>query len=481
LILQQHAIEAALETAFILSQLAETGWRPHNAQEAILQRVFRDLARVTFVECGRKFGKTEVQCYFLWRNAMMRPGGHYYFAPEQKQAKEIVWASGRLQAFGPQSWIKSVNNSEMRITLINGSFIKVDGSDNFNSYRGIEPHSAVYDEFRDFRPEFHKAFGPNLMVYNAPLLICGTPPEEQDLPHYDGLLAQAEVSGTYFNFPSWCNPHISREWLREERDALYARGDGDVWEREYAAKRVFGGANAVFPMFTATGPLSMVKPHADVIEAIWKDRKKLMWQVVADPGTSSCFAVLFRAINPFTKVVYRLDEIYETDQANTSTGIIIPRIRAKTEELFPGHEAYGVDWDYFYDEAAAWFANESAASFDIAWHPTRKALRDKVTGIGLMKDQMLYGKYVVSDRCKKLKWEITGYRKDAKGKIPKKNDHLLDCDRYGNDFCGVDLTPEREPARIDPEDSRRFTSIQHDLSRHRAEQGEVDLDLVEDF
>lgn len=463
-----------------MEALGSTGWLPHSAQEAILMRVFRDLARVTFVECGRKFGKTEVQCYFLWRLAMLRPGGYYYFAPEQKQAKEIVWAAGRLQNFGPKGWIKSINQTEMRITFHNGSFIKVDGSDNFNSYRGIEPHGAVYDEFRDFRPEFHKAFGPNLMVYNAPLLICGTPPEEMELPHYDGLQRQCELAGAYFNFPSWCNPHISKDWLRAEKKALYDRGDGDVWEREYGARRVFGGANAIFPMFHPEIPGKHVWRHEDVMAAIWRDRKKLLWQVIADPGTTSCFAVLFRAVNPYTKVVYRLDEIYEREQARTSTGIIVPEIMRKKEDLFPGAGAYGVEWDHFYDEAGAWFANESAANYDIAWHPTRKGMKNKSEGLGLQKDQMLYGKTVFSDRCHWLRWETIGYRRKENGDVPKKNDHLLDCDRYGNDFCGVDLTFEREPSKIEPESQRRFKTIEQDIHDARQEAG-IPEDLLADF
>jgi hypothetical protein len=168
-------------------------WTPHPTQQLVLNALFRDLAPVVFNESGRKWGKTDLICYFLWRRALTIPGGHYYFAPEQKQAKEILWASNRLQTFGPAGYIDGKpNETEMRIWLTNGSFIKVDGSDNFNAYRGIEPHSAVYDEFRDFRPEFHKVMGPNLAPHEAQLLICTTPPELLELDHYDGMLVGLE-------------------------------------------------------------------------------------------------------------------------------------------------------------------------------------------------------------------------------------------------------------------------------------------------
>ena len=43
---------------------------------------------------------------------------------------------------------------------------------------------------------------------------------------------------------------------------------------------------------------------------------------------------------------------------------------------------------------------------------------------------MLSGKFVMSDRCKKLWWELDNYQTDDKGKFVKKNDHLVDCLRY---------------------------------------------------
>ncbi len=453
-------------------------WTPHDAQTIILQRIFRDLVKVAFVECGRKLGKTELIAYFLWRMALTNPGGHYYLAPEQKQAKEIVWASGRIQSFGPQEFIESINATEMRIRFTNGSFIKVDGSDNFNAYRGIEPHSAAYDEFRDFRPEFHKAMSPNFGVYNAPLLVCGTPPEQLELDHYDAMKRESEERGSYFNYPSWFNPHFSRTWLEEERLKLLARGEGDIWEREYGARRVVGGSLSIFPMFDRK---RHVRRHAELLAAVWQDKKKLHWQAVADPGNATVFCVNFRAINPYTREVFHLAEIYETRQSETSTSKMVPRIRAMMEELFPGHEAYGVDWDLIYDEAATWFSVEASNSFDMMWHPTHKGLRNKDDGLSLMKDQMLHMKFLISDRCVMGIKEIEGYLKDPKsGKPLKKNDHYIDTCRYGNDFSGLDLEPNAEPEPVDPLSRPRFYTREQDERAEQTEDGDG-FDILDDF
>jgi hypothetical protein len=457
-------LTAALQLARTIGDL-NACWQPHPAQQSILNAVFAKNRQSVFVECGRKMGKSETIAYFLWRGVLTMGGGWYYFAPEQKQAKEIIWASQRIQSFGPQEYLTSVNNSEMRLTFVNGGFIKIDGSDNFNSYRGIQLRGAAYDEFRDFRPEFHKAFGPNLAVFKAPLLICGTPPEPLELDHYDSMKDQHQAGLDYFNYPTWMNPHIDRDWLRREKARLYARGEGDVWEREFCAKRVIGGSNAIFPMFSRT---RHVRKHADVIGEVLRDRKKLVWQVVADPGTATRFGVLFRAINPYTRKVYRLAEIYEGDALETSTSRIMPRIRAMKEELCPGWEALGIEWEEIYDEAAAWFASEAMASFNEGWTPTSKASKPKDAGLSLMKDQLLYDLTVISDRC-------TNLIKDKDGKIPKVNDHLLDCDRYGNDFSACDLSPTDEPAPKDPLLERRAYKPEDDLDADAADDFTLDF------
>src|SRR5690606_29797458 len=174
----------------------------------------------------------------------------YYIAPFMKQAREIIWASRRLQAFGPKEYLAGEpNNTEMRVNFLNGSFIKVDGSENYEAYRGITPDIIIYDEFKDFRPEFHVAMEPNLASKQAPLVIAGTPPEVEGQYTVIADQIKDDPDGAWFNWPTWANPHIAKEWLRKKRTQLYARGEGTIWEREYAAKRVYGGPNSIFPMF----------------------------------------------------------------------------------------------------------------------------------------------------------------------------------------------------------------------------------------
>lgn len=452
-------------------------WTPHAGQQPVIYAAFGLKEPVIVDESGRKKGKSEEIAYFLWRMALTtRPMGHYYFAPEQKQAKEIFWAANRIQTFGPQSYITDINNSEMRIRFRNGAFIKVDGSDNFNAYRGIsEVGSAVYDEYRDFRPEFHRAFGPNLAVHSAPLLVCSTPPEAPEgseaAEHYDSMKMGLVPGRSYFNFPSWVNPYLSRDWLRREKAKLLARGEWDVWAREYEAKRVIGGNNAIFPMFSRK---RHVRPHAELMAEVMRSQwTRFEWQKGADPGNASVFGGLFRVINPYTKKVYVLDELYEKDQAETSTSRMIPRFREKSAELCPNALAHDVEWSQTYDEAATWFATEAMSSFEDHWTPTQKAQNKKDEGLSLIKDQMLHDLIVFSDRCVNTIREIEGYIRDKDGKIPKGNDHCIDLLRYLNAAASCDLTPVPEPKAPDPDTQRRGYTMEEDML---AESDDYELD-----
>ena len=426
-------------------------WTPHQGQIKIGQALFRDGYKSIFVQCGRKFGKTELITYILWAWAYLYPGAScYYIAPFMKQAKEILWANRRMQTFGPREWIKDVNNSELRVNFANDSFIKLDGSDNFDAYRGIEPHILVMEEYKDHRPEFMESMRPNLAVYDAPIIFIGTPPESSDnIFLTDAEEHKHDPNKFFYKATSLENPHIDRAWLDEEKARLYARGEGDVWEREYMAEFVRGGANKIFPMLKE----EMVKPHDELVESIQRDKRKLEWFLCADPAAASIFAVLFGAYNPYTKEWFILDEIYESSQAEMTVERIGMKILSKRNELF----AYRwKEWRQIYDEAETWFMNEMLDRFSEAFEPTHKMKTDKTTGISLTKDIMFHKKIHISSRCTKFFWELDNYQKDKNGKIPKKHDHLIDCFRYMLHAAAYDYIEQKEFIEERDSDKRMF-------------------------
>ena len=430
-------------------------WIPHPAQIEIGRPLISGEVKELFAQCGRNFGKSELVSYLLWRYAFTFPNSeNYYFAPYMKQAREILWSSRRIQDFGPSEWIEDINNTEMRITFKNQSFIKLDGSDNVEAYRGVKPRGlSVFDEFKDFRPEFYEAYDPNRAAFDSPLMIIGTPPEFEGQFTKLAETYKTDPKKRFFRFPSSSNPHISTEWLESKKKELYDRGEGDKWEREYEANFVRGGSSAIFPMLSER----FIHSHNTLMGELWRDRKKLTWCVWLDPAAASCFAVLFCAINPYSKTIYCLDEVYEMDQGQMTVGKLWPRIRDKKNELWDDG-----DWRQGYDEAATWFANEVLDLFSEHLEPTQKMKNDKMTGLSLIKDAMLYGKLKLSDKCQKLFWELEHYRKDSSGKIPKKDDHLIDCFRYIFDAFQYSIKNEVEP-KVDSVVAKRGYTLEQDF------------------
>jgi len=381
---------------------------------------------------------------------MMNPGSqNYYFAPYMKQAREIVWAPRILQNFGPREWTLDHNDSQMRIPFKNGSFIKADGSDNVNAYRGIKPKGLIiFDEFKDFRPEFFEAFDPNRAAFNAPLIIIGTPPgrESQFTRVRDAY--KADPMKRYFHGPTAQNPHISKEWLQKKKEELEARGEADVWQREYEAIDTPHAQTKLFPMLGK----EHVLPHDQVLHRLKKDRKRLEWILWADPAAASTFAVLFAAHNPYTKELYLLDEIYETEQSNLTVNQIGPRIAQKRDSIEDTHE-----WRQGYDEAATWFANEMLDNFSEHYEPSSKAANSKEVGLSLIKDMLLQNKLIISDRCVKTFWEMDNYYKDGTGKIPKVFDHEIDNLRYILSALFYSLPEQERPPELTASNRTKLT------------------------
>ncbi len=276
---------------------SQTPWNPHPSQKLVGQSLFQRGCKNIFIQCGRKWGKTEIIVYCLWRWALLNPNSAcYYICPIIKQAREIIWESknrqgrDRLPQFGSSEFIESIDNTEMRITFKNGSFIKVDGSDNFDAWAGISPNFIVLDEFRSFKPEFYGVMNPNRAVFNAPMIIMGTPPEQiwidKDNEHqYIEIAKEIRMDmleggdSFWIKRPSWDNPDpVIQRFLAAEKKRLFRRGKQDEWFREYGAELVPGGSSKIFRKFISdpTMPMSHVVPHSEMVGYLLKEQNVIV-------------------------------------------------------------------------------------------------------------------------------------------------------------------------------------------------------------
>ena len=467
--------------------------RLHPDQIECLKPLYKDGVQNLFLACGRKYGKTDLAGYVLWRQAVMYPGSEcFYITPEANHGRKIIWEGGRLQKYlGKKSskYIQSIRNQDMTIRFKNGSYIQVVGSDNYMVANGLSPHIAVYDEFKGFNPRWHVEFAPNRTAHAAPFIFIGTKARagNKNMEQYNEILEYAKKhpeSWSVYERTTWDNPinHLpaQKAAIEEEIRQLRARGEEDVVQLEYYSKVVPGGKMAIFPMFNRD---KHIKPHDELIAEIRKDIKRLDWFWIADPGSTTVFGMLFGCFNRYTGKVYLLDEIYATEQRETSTGIILPRARTIVADLYPGSSEQD-DWLKACDEAAAWFMTEALQRYSIYFSPAEKWKGTKEDGLSLIKDQLLYDCVSISSRCKNLAREMEQYAKQSDGKIPKRNDHLIDCYRYANLALNYDFTTiaEAVTTRQDPMHKNRFRGMEHDDLLNGSDdlfnQSEFDLDWM---
>lgn len=405
-------------------------WTPHQGQVDALMPVISQGFDTAFVSCGRKWGKTEAALYALWRHALLNPGSAcYYITPEMTHGREIIWNNGRAKRFGPEKYVDRVLNNESRIIFKNGSFIKIIGSENWGAANGLTPDFVVYDEFKEFHPQFHTEMNPNRLVRSAPLLIIGTPPTsmsrniDQYMEYKDECAEDPKK--VFIRQPSWSNPHISQEWLDKEKTRLFKNGDENIWFREYEAKIVPGGRSSIFPMFNRERHLIS---NNDLRRLVKREGNKIDWYIGCDPATVSTFGVLVVGIHTYNRHIYVFSEIYEKDNASTSVRIIYPKIESLAYRWRPFSSMHD-DWYKVYDEREAWFANEVMSQYGVYFSPSQKQLNRKEDGINLMRDLFTHDMIHINEECLHLTTEIEAYHRDG-DKIKKGKDHLIDVIRY---------------------------------------------------
>jgi hypothetical protein len=361
----------------------------------------------------------------------------YIIGPTRKQQKEIMWEptdSRGLKHFFPASFKPKFTETENRIEVPWNSFVKIDGAEMHQSYRGIPFDLMVLDEAQDQDPRFYRAVYPSLLKKKGTIVVIGT--MSADLNNWFMQLWQevkTDPDWLVLNAPSWDNPHV-HDFLQHEKNKYFRRGDVAEWMREFEAVYAVGGKKSVLPMYD---PKVTCKPPEWIKARLDELKGKLEYWTIFDPGSKSVFAVLFLALCRDTSEVFAIDEIYEKDPMRTTPRIMIEEAKRKEAIHYqPGAQVFRV-----YDEAAAWFGIAAAVEQQYPMMPTTKASRDKMDDIGIIKDALLAQKLHVSDLCQKLTEEATSWQTDDNGKPIDKNDHLLDDLRYFTRMSGYTLNP----------------------------------------
>jgi len=132
-------------------------------------------ARFKVIVAGRRAGKSYASIASLAKYARYPNKKCMYVAPTYRMAKQIVWEDLKEQ-LRSKNWVKKINESELTVTLVNGSTIFLRSADNPDSIRGIGLDYVVLDEAADIAEETWKAvIRPTLSDREGSAMIISSP------------------------------------------------------------------------------------------------------------------------------------------------------------------------------------------------------------------------------------------------------------------------------------------------------------------
>jgi len=144
-------------------------------------RAFDNGAQYSVISWHRRAGKDVASFSALVKRAIQTPGSYYYLFPTRTWAERALWnnlcewAGGKklIDILCPPEIVLKKNNSDFYIDLINGSRIKIDGTDNLN-FVGQGGSGYVLSEFSLHKEEVSGFLAPILTEGNAWVIFNGT-------------------------------------------------------------------------------------------------------------------------------------------------------------------------------------------------------------------------------------------------------------------------------------------------------------------
>ena len=219
-------------------------FQPRNYQLPLYKAMDNGILRA-FIIHHRRAGKDKTCFNYLVKRSLQRVGTYFYFLPEYSQARKVIWDNIDIDGFKmldhiPPEIIAKVNESTLKVTLVNGSIIQLIGADTFDkSGVGTNPIGVVFSEYPITRPDIWGYVRPILAVNKGWAIFNGTPRGQN---HAYELYEMAR------NNPEWFTEvlTITDTGVLTEEDIERERQEGmpeDMIQQEYYCKFIANATN----------------------------------------------------------------------------------------------------------------------------------------------------------------------------------------------------------------------------------------------
>lgn len=190
-------------------------------------KIHESKARYRVGVCGRRFGKSALALNeALARAFQLKNQIIWIILPLFRQAKEIYWVDPDItKYFIPyvQAGLIKMDKNDLSLNILpTNSWIRLKGSDNYDSLRGSGLDLLIWDEVADTKADAFQAIAPALADSpNHRVLYIGTP---KGLNHFHDFALKGNHNGM---IPSFEKPYsLDPEWQTWHFTSL----DNAVWE-----------------------------------------------------------------------------------------------------------------------------------------------------------------------------------------------------------------------------------------------------------
>ncbi len=224
-------------------------WEPHHTQRDWL---LCD-AQTKVASCGRRWGKTEAAAIDAITFALARPGSvQIVVAPTYDQSRLLFSTVERLALSSPATRrvVKITRTPYPKLTIGRSVLMARTADEDGRNLRGNSADRVIIDEAAYVRDSVvTEVVAPMLADRNGSLVMISTPFGKNHF--YRAFLRGMESRRSAdsareiasFTFPSWANPHISRDYIEAQRAQISPR----QFSVEYEAQFI-DDASCVFPL-----------------------------------------------------------------------------------------------------------------------------------------------------------------------------------------------------------------------------------------
>lgn len=398
--------------------------------------------RFTILRAGRKFGKTTYTLNKILEWLGPPDSCVWYICPTYKQGRLISWSEIK-RMIPPEAMHKKPNDSDLIITLKNGSELYYMGSDEPDSLRGPEPTGVIFDEAAYHRADvWAPVIRPNLSVHKAPALFVSTPSGFNWFKDLEDA-AKDDPEWAVFHYTICDNPYIDKDEIEKIKKSC----DPRVWNQEYMANYE-SSVGRVFHEFQDTDRHVQAFPMPKRGDSCYR---AIDWGMRDDTGT------LWAKKLGMKLFIYR--EHAENGLPPSAQAKIIENRTTVDENIVSniiGHDAAKSDAEM--------------RGLTVQWHfmnagirPLKLSSRKKEGSRAMIQQLISEDRLVIHPECRKLRKQLLSYswKDTAMEKTEDGGNDLVDALHYMAEMLQYDLL-------LNPRKDENL-SIEEKIKRHRAE------------